>query len=301
MPCGCTGSCLKLRAMKFDEIVRRVAILAECVENWLRGYEEYDFDVVPSGSNSDRLSEDSGSISDQISRSPHTGIEPKRSVRHPPKSTWSRSLGNDYSFLDSILKALAIDHTQTPLLKLERLPQIGLLFSDYLFDGTQSLGEVMKYHHNFYAGRIDDRTVTRIRLDRLVQRHRLPETRAFLHDLEVALLIQYKILEKITRMGVRPDLDELKRDIPESMWSPDSGYERVFFKTEDQHLGMGPGDLQEGDEVVVPFGSSRPWVLRSHGDHHVLVGEAFVPGIMTGQLEELWRRGDLEYTDYVLR
>jgi hypothetical protein len=42
-------------------------------------------------------------------------------------------------------------------------------------------------------------------------------------------------------------------------------------------------------------------VLRSHGDHHVLVGEAFVPGIMTGQLEELWRKGDLKPTDYVLR
>jgi hypothetical protein len=75
----------------------------------------------------------------------------------------------------------------------------------------------------------------------------------------------------------------------------------VFFKTEDQHLGVGPEDLRIGDEVVVPFGSSRPWVLRSHGDHHVLVGEAFVPGIMTGQLEELWRKGDLKPTDYVLR
>ena len=112
--------------------------------------------------------------------------------------------------------------------------------------------------------------------------------------------LQFNVLSKIAKVRIKFDVDNAGNAIRESTFSP-SGYERVFFKTEDQHLGVGPGDLQIGDEVVVPIGSSGPWVLRSHGDHHVLVGDAFVPGIMTGQLEELWRRGDLEYTDYVLR
>jgi hypothetical protein len=102
---------------------------------------------------------------------------------------------------------------------------------------------------------------------------------------------------EIAPVELTVDVEEASAGVQKST----SGYERVFFKTEDQHLGVGPGDLQEGDEIVVPFGSSRPWVIRSHGDHHVLVGDAFVPGIMTGQLEELWSKGDLEYTDYVLR
>jgi hypothetical protein len=201
-----------------------------------------------------------------------------------------------------MLKALAIDLARPPLLKLERLPQIGLLFSDYLFHGTQSLGKVMEYYHNYSAGWVSDRRLKTPIMAQLARRHQIPERQAFLQDLQLAMGIQFKILDKIARMEMQPAWDtNQERVIPESVWSPDSGYERGFFKTEDQHLGVGPGDLQVGDEVVVPFGSSRPWVLRSHGDHHVLVGEAFVPGIMTGQLEELWRRGDLEYTDYVLR
>jgi hypothetical protein len=202
-----------------------------------------------------------------------------------------------------MLAALAIDFTQPRRLELERLPQIGLLLSDYLYNGTQSLEKVMEYHHHpsvksASSPRLGgDLSLVR---DELVQRYRLPGRQALLQDLEVALHLQFKVLHKIAKL---PDLTgcDLATPVPESTYPPDSGYERVFFKTEDQHLGVGPEDLRIGDEVVVPFGSSRPWVLRSHGDHHVLVGEAFVPGIMTGQLEELWRKGDLKPTDYVLR
>jgi hypothetical protein len=162
---------------------------------------------------------------------------------------------------------------------------------------------VMEYHHDPIVRRESslrlggDLSLMRAEL---VERYRLPGTHALLQDLEVAMHLQSKILRKIGKLVDLAGCD-LATPVPESTYPRDSGYERVFFKTDDQHLGVGPGDLQIGDEVVVPFGSSRPWVLRSHGDHHVLVGETFVPGIMTGQLEELWRRGDLEYTDYVLR
>lgn len=322
IPCGCTGSCLKLRAVKFDKIVRRVAVVAEFdAPEWEGGKfassgmrqreRTYDFEVVSSGANSNRFD-----------HSLRTEVKRKRS--RFPRCYQDLCLENPQTILDWILQALAIDYTQPPLLRLERLPQIGLLFSDYLFNGTQSLEKVMKYYHDPNAARrcdwypttcFDFRTQAQLPLHwertwvrdwslaqtGLVQRHRLSERQACLRDLEVAMELQFNVLSKIAKVTIKPDRDSTGNAIPESTFSPDSGYERVFFKTEDQHLGVGPGDLQEGDEVVVPFGSSRPWVLRSHGDHHVLVGEAFVPGIMTGQLEELWRRGDLEYTDYVLR
>ena len=76
---------------------------------------------------------------------------------------------------------------------------------------------------------------------------------------------------------------------------------RVIFSTEDGFMGVGPGDLQPGDEVVVPFGSSRPWVLACHGDHHVLLGDAVVPGIISGQLQILYEEGILAAADYILR
>jgi hypothetical protein len=327
-PCGCTGSCLKLRAVKFDKIVRRVAVAVEDfphddgrkhIHSTLKRFMNYPqidqsledrikyayhFQVASSGGNSDRLD-----------HSLCTEIKPKRSgstrscanLPNLDSHCYRDSRRDDEcSFLDCMLETLAVDFARPPLLRLERLPQIGLLFADYLFNGTQSLGKVTDYHHNAKFERSGGWPWRPTQAE-LLKQHRLPERQALLRDLEVAMVIQVQVLNKIIKRGPRRVWDKDKREgvpgLPEStyMYTPDSGYERIFFKTEDQHLGVGPGDLRIGDEVVVPFGSSRPWVLRGHGDHHVLVGEAFVPGIMTGQLEELWKRGDLEYTDYVLR
>jgi hypothetical protein len=312
--CGCTGSCLKLRGIKFDKIVRRVAIAAEhgTLDNIpikamsrqpyhppTQDIHVYRLEAVSSGDNSDRLSHPLRTTV----KTKSIVVYSRWSVRDRTKFYAGHRPYGRHSFLDCMLEALNIDLAQPPRLKLERLPQIGLLFSDYLYNGTQSLGTAMMYYHDLdlqnCRGWQKDWSLAHTEM---VQRHRLPQRQAFLQDLELAMAIQFRVLEKSARSertshgGGGPG-----HEVPGISRSPDSGYERVFFKTEDQHLGVGPGVLQIGDEVVVPFGSSRPWVLRSHGDHHVLVGEAFVPGIMTGQLEELWRSGDLEYTDYFLR
>jgi hypothetical protein len=254
--------------------------------------------VASSGDNSDRLDH---SLCTELklkrsgSTKPLANLPNLDSHREPRRD-------DECSFLDCMLETLAVDLARPPRMRHERLPQMVLSFADYLSNGTQSLGKVMDYHHHpYFEGHRGWKSDWRLTQAELAKRHRLPERQALLRDLEVAMEIQVRVLNKIMTMGATPDRDDMEQDIPESTYTPDLGYERVYFKTEDQHLGVGPGDLQIGDEVVVPFGSSRPWVLRSHGDHHVLVGEAFVPGIMTGQLEELWRRGDLEYTDYVLR
>jgi hypothetical protein len=261
-------------------------------------------------------------------------------------ASWLESMSQDASFLDWVLESLAIDSSRAPALNLDPLPQVGLLFLDYLFNGSQSLEKAVTYHRQGFVQ--DDRN--RKAVQHLMQRHGLSTRQAVLHDLQIALEVQLDVLDKIGKTTTvsnvmskalkmikygrvyEQDLMPLSRlldsypgrDSVEQVilkdWQIDpvaitvevreagaevqkstSGHERVFFKTDDQHLGVGPGDMQEGDEVVVPFGSSRPWVLRSHGDHHIFVGDAFVPGIMTGQLEELWRRGELNYTDYVVR
>lgn len=359
MPCGCTGSCLTLRAIRLDTIVKRVALEVEtpprfreqiCLPGTYHHYRE-----ASSGCNSDRLS---GPKVLQSFEGPLPDGRRVRNVRptrfHPHRQTprmnmWLDQLDRNSSFLDWFLGTLAVDTTRTPVMKLDRLPQIGLLFLDYLFNGSNSLEKAVMYHRQRFAHGIKNRT----RVQDLMQRHQLPNRQAVLHDLQIALEVFLDVLDKVSRsrtvanvlnkadklivhgdpssrsheyddlssfvasfndgpgsletvklsedqietVALTVDVAEAGAEVQKSA----SGYERVFFKTNDQHLGVGPGDLQEGDEVVVPFGSSRPWVLRSHGDHHVLVGDAFVPGIMTGQLEELWKRGEVDYTDCVLR
>ncbi len=51
------------------------------------------------------------------------------------------------------------------------------------------------------------------------------------------------------------------------------------------HLGVGPSEVQSGDEVVVVRGADVPFVVRRKpsGGGHVLLGEAYVHGYMDGE------------------
>ncbi len=71
------------------------------------------------------------------------------------------------------------------------------------------------------------------------------------------------------------------------------GLQRRYFETDTGYMGMG-SSAQVGDEVFVLLGSTTPYVLRSLGDIGVeglratqlytLVGEAYVQGVMDGEL-----------------
>lgn len=66
--------------------------------------------------------------------------------------------------------------------------------------------------------------------------------------------------------------------------------ERDFFKTKAGFLGLGPACLEEGDEMVISFGASRPFIVRKNvglGSFYTLVGEAVVPSIMSGKWTRL--------------
>lgn len=82
---------------------------------------------------------------------------------------------------------------------------------------------------------------------------------------------------------------------------PLTGKEATFFSTDNGFVGLGPLDLQEGDQIVVPVGASKPFVLRSHGDHSILVGDAVVPGIMSGRLKDLYDLGKIEEEEFFVR
>jgi hypothetical protein len=58
---------------------------------------------------------------------------------------------------------------------------------------------------------------------------------------------------------------------------------RHLFTTKHGRIGIGPRSLREDDNVVVLFGGRWPFILREQEGHYVLIGHAFVRGIMDGE------------------
>ena len=58
---------------------------------------------------------------------------------------------------------------------------------------------------------------------------------------------------------------------------------RKFFTTTRGFIGLGPRSIRPGDSVCIFGGGRVPFLLRKDGDHHRLVGESYVHGLMEGQ------------------
>lgn len=58
---------------------------------------------------------------------------------------------------------------------------------------------------------------------------------------------------------------------------------RTFFISGSGYMGVGPKALEEGDMICVIPGCNVPLLIRKEGDHHLLVGECFVWGLMDGE------------------
>ncbi|QIW95813.1 hypothetical protein AMS68_001331 [Peltaster fructicola] len=65
----------------------------------------------------------------------------------------------------------------------------------------------------------------------------------------------------------------------------DKARQRDFFRTRRGFVGLGPSTMRPKDVIVIPFGASRPFILRHIPDSegYTLVGEAVMPGVMHGQ------------------
>ena len=61
---------------------------------------------------------------------------------------------------------------------------------------------------------------------------------------------------------------------------------KSLFITRDWRFGVGPAEIEEGDEIVVFFGAARPFVVRrgEPGEQRRLVGSAWVPWMMEGEM-----------------
>jgi len=73
---------------------------------------------------------------------------------------------------------------------------------------------------------------------------------------------------------------------------------RVFLSTLG-YVGLVPCDTQPGDIICILFGVHVPFVLRPFSEStYKLVGEAFVYGVMDGEIVEQKAREKLVFTIY---
>lgn len=70
-------------------------------------------------------------------------------------------------------------------------------------------------------------------------------------------------------------------------------FNRQFFVTSGQRMGIGPSGVQPGDCVAVIFGGGVPCVLRRRDKGFSFVGESYVHGIMKGEAMEAWKTGEI--------
>ncbi|KAK7949236.1 uncharacterized protein PG986_010122 [Apiospora aurea] len=71
---------------------------------------------------------------------------------------------------------------------------------------------------------------------------------------------------------------------------------RCLYRTRRGYLGTGPAAVQRGDVVCVFMGGAVPFILRPRqkGDGYTLIGDAYVHGIMDGELVRDWEDGKAE-------
>jgi hypothetical protein len=74
---------------------------------------------------------------------------------------------------------------------------------------------------------------------------------------------------------------------------------RRFFISQTGYMGLGPPALAQGDMICILCGCNVPVLIRKEDDHHLLVGECFVWGLMDGEI--LNNRKGVNYEVFRLR
>jgi hypothetical protein len=77
----------------------------------------------------------------------------------------------------------------------------------------------------------------------------------------------------------------------------------TFFITNDGKLGIGPESTQSGDQIVVLDGARSPFILRAleNDSDYALLGDAFILGLMRGELRDSRGRRNLHFRKIVLQ
>lgn len=222
----------------------------------------------------------------------HRGITSK----HFHKAALSEPLQT----LRHVLDQLKVDFSKPAPHGLDRAPSIGYLMLEYLSGGTRSVVTDMEQvsRHTHVQDKLRS---SNIDISKIAESFGIDLTDAVRDDFLVSAACESAFLWTRHTRTYNPD------DSWKQLWSGLEPYQvsiknhkRDFFSTASGFIGLGPATLQVGDEVVVPLGASRPFLLRRQGECFALVGDAVMPGIMSGQLINLRKEGVILAKDYYL-
>jgi hypothetical protein len=73
---------------------------------------------------------------------------------------------------------------------------------------------------------------------------------------------------------------------------------RCFFVSSKGCMGLGPLGTRTGDEICVLLGCNQPLLIRRVGDHHLVVGQCYVYGMMYGEMIDEMEAGRLVADDF---
>ncbi|KAH8649756.1 hypothetical protein BGZ60DRAFT_389466 [Tricladium varicosporioides] len=74
-----------------------------------------------------------------------------------------------------------------------------------------------------------------------------------------------------------------------------------FFVTVNGYMGLAQPEIKRGDSVCVFFGTNTPFVVRREGGHFLLIGEAYIQGLMSGEGIVHLQNGKVKVSDIELR
>ncbi|KAK4541203.1 hypothetical protein LTR36_008277 [Oleoguttula mirabilis] len=210
-----------------------------------------------------------------------------------------RKLSKATSVLKEALKQFDIDFQQPRRHLVDRAPHIGYLMLEFIFAGKLSVLKTFEHAREELGGIAGVSWVPKMHFpEQLAAEFKFDYNREVKLDMAVATTFEDDF-RKVFR-SKHGEKRRFKNKYGEYTVQH-SQQDRVYFSTESGYAGLGPGSLDIGDSIIVPFGASRPLVVRGHGDHFVLVGDAVVPGIMSGQLVDLHRDGTLQDGVFLLK
>ncbi len=76
---------------------------------------------------------------------------------------------------------------------------------------------------------------------------------------------------------------------------------KSFFVTKSGYMGLGPGLIQNGDKVYVLFGCQHPLLLRKDGNNYLLVGDAYIYGMMRGEMIAKLEAGKFTEQEFMIK
>ena len=72
------------------------------------------------------------------------------------------------------------------------------------------------------------------------------------------------------------------------------GESRCVFVTEEGYVGLGPNLMRVEDDVIFIETARKLFIMRQDGDEYIMVGDAYVHGLMNGELKKKGMVNDLE-------